>query len=139
VDVISTLVGFDRSDDSISALADQIADRLAVKLGMRLMEGTEAPDSDQEGLWTAEHVAAHYDVGVRFVYRHADELGCVRLGGGGRPRLRFHPRVIRERRPAVGDALPKPAPTRRRMRSSANRQRGRDGGAHELLEFDEEP
>jgi hypothetical protein len=139
VDVISSPDGFDRSDDSISALADQIADRLAVKLGMQLMESAGVPDSEREGLWTADHVAAHYDVGVRFVYRHADELGCIRLGAGDRPRLRFDPRVVRERWPIVGDTLPQTAPTRRRARSSAGQQRDAVRSGYELFEFDEEP
>lgn len=137
VNVISALHGFDRSDDSISALADQIADRLAAKLGAQLVESAAAADAGRAGLWTADHVAAHYDVGVRFVYRHADELGCIRLGGGHRPRLRFDPRVVRERWPVVGDALPTPAPTRKRKRSKPSQQRG-GGRAYELFEFDEE-
>jgi hypothetical protein len=139
VDVIPSLDGFDRSDESISALADQIADRLAVRLGMQLTEGAGVPDSAQEGLWTADHVAAHYDVGLRFVYRHADELGCIRLGGGRRPRIRFDPRVVRERWPIVGDTLPQTAPTRRRARRSAGQRRDAVRGGYELFEFDEEP
>jgi hypothetical protein len=118
VDVITALDGFDRSGDPISALADQIADRLAIKLGSRLMESVGRPDQGPQGLWTAREVAAHYDVGVGFVYQHADELGCIRLGGGRRPRLRFDPRVVRERWALVGDALPATAPTTRRARRS---------------------
>ena len=139
MDVISALDGHDRSDDPISALADQIADRLAVKLGMRLMEGAATAESDPRGLSTARQVAAHYDVGVRFVYQHADELGCIRLGGGRRPRLRFDPRIVRERWAAVGDVLPKPAPTRRRARSNSSGQRGGRRRTYELLEFEQEP
>jgi hypothetical protein len=138
VDVISVRDGFDRSDDSISALADQIADRLAVKLGMRLMESATAAESDQRGLWTARQVAAHYDVGVRFVYQHSNELGCIRLGGGHRPRLRFDPRIVRERWPVVGEVLPNPTPTRRRARSSSSGQRGGRRRTYELLEFEQE-
>lgn len=136
MDVISALDGYDRSDDPISALADQIADRLAVKLGMRLMEKAAAAELDPRGLWTARQVAAHYDVGVRFVYRHADELGCIRLGGSGRPRLRFDPRIVRERWSVVGDVLPNPAPTRRRARSNSNEQRGGRRRTYEMLEFE---
>jgi hypothetical protein len=139
MDGTSALDGFDRSDDPISALADQIADRLAVKLGMRLMEGAAGSESDPRGLWTAHHVAAHYDVGVRFVYQHADELGCIRLGGGRRPRLRFDPRIVRERWPLVGDTLPNSAPTRRRPRSKTSGQRGGGRRTYELLEFEQEP
>ena len=139
MDVISALDGYDRSDDPISALADQIADRLAVKLGMRLTESAAAAESDPRGLWTAHQVAAHYDVGVRFVYQHADELGCIRLGGGRRPRLRFDPRIVRERWPVVGDTLPTPAPTTRRPRSKSSGQRRGRRRTYELLEFEQEP
>jgi hypothetical protein len=138
VDVISAL-GFDRSDDPISALADQIADRLAAKLGMWLMESARAAESDPRGLWTARQVAAHYDVGVRFVYQHADEVGCIRLGGGRRPRLRFDPRIVRERWPLVGDVLPTPAPTRRRTRGNTGEQRDSRRRSYELMDYEQRP
>lgn len=57
---------------------------------------------EDDGLWTAARVASHYDVAVRFVYLHADELGRVRLGCGARPRLRFDQLLVRERWPRVG-------------------------------------
>jgi hypothetical protein len=101
-------------------------------------EGSEAT-RPEDGLWTAGRVAAHYDVAVRFVYQHADELGCIRLGGGARPRLRFDPDVVRERWPRVGGTLPESALTRRGStpRSEARARRGRP--SFELLDFDREP
>lgn len=122
----------------VSALADEIADRLAVKLGTRLMEAAATPGSGSRGLWTARQVAAHYEVGVAFVYQHADELGCLRLGAGRRPRLRFDPRIVRERWPLVGDTLPDPTPTRRRAPSNPSGQRGGTRRTYELLEFEQE-
>jgi hypothetical protein len=145
----------------LGALADEIADRLANRLvpqiveiveanGFELIsheragsrradgsakEGTEAT-RPEDGLWTVGRVAAHYDVSARFVYQHADELGCVRLGGGARPRLRFDPDVVRERWPGVGDTLPQPAPTRRRSSPPSKAQRRRGRSSFELLDFD---
>lgn len=135
----------DPEDPIIALLADQIADRLAQRLGPRLADIIElggpnvvAPADETEsraGLWTARHVAAHYRVDVRFVYQHADELGCVRLGGGPRPRLRFDPRAVRQRWPAVGQALPVASTQRTRPRSGARRAKQR---GYELLDFDRE-
>ncbi len=135
----------DPGDPIIALLADQIADRLAQRLGPRLADIIEpggpnvvAPADETEsrdGLWTARHVAAHYRVDVRFVYQHADELGCVRLGGGPRPRLRFDPRAVRERWPAVGQARLVASTQRTRTKSGARRAKPR---GYELLEFDRE-
>jgi len=141
---------FDEPEDPIIArLADQIADRLAQRLGPRLAEIIEpgVPNTtvtakqteSSDGLWTARHVAAHYRVDVSFVYQHADELGCVRLGGGKCPRLRFDPQVVRERWPRVGESLP--AVSAQRTRSDARTRRARRAKQHgyELLDFDPEP
>ncbi len=38
---------------------------------------------------TAAEVAADYRVSRDWVYAHAGELGAERLGGGGKPRVRF--------------------------------------------------
>jgi hypothetical protein len=132
-------------DPIIALLADQIADRLAQRLGPRLADIIEpggpspvAPAEQTEsrdGLWTARHVAAHYRVDVRFVYQHADELGCARLGGGPRPRLRFDPGAVRQRWPAVGGVLP--VASTRRPRPNSGTRRAKQRG-YELLEFDRE-
>lgn len=137
MDLISALDGFDRPEDPISALADQIADRLAAKLAVRLMEPAGRPSPEAPGLWTARQVAAHYEVGPNFVYRHADELGAIRLGGGRRPRLRFDPHVVRDRWARVGDTLPAAAKTRRRSRRSTSGLRAGARPNYELIEYDE--
>jgi hypothetical protein len=145
----------------LGVLADEIADRRANRLAPQLAEIVEAhgfelipyeragsrpanasakgattATAPEDGLWTAGRVASHYDVAVRFVYQHADELGCVRLGGGPRPRLRFDPSVVLQRWPLLRKPLPESTPLRRRssQQSEASRRRGRP--AVELLEFD---
>jgi hypothetical protein len=156
----------DRSIDPaalmLGALADEIADRLATRLAPQLAEIVEAnglksalderPRSGQsdgsvregakvtspgEGLWTAGRVAAHYDVAVGFIYQHADELGCIRLGGGERPRLRFDPDVVRERWSGLGGSSQKPGPTRSRSGPRPETRR-RSRPPFELLDFDRE-
>ncbi len=146
----------------MGALADEIADRLASRLAPQLAEIVEAGGVDVQqraspgdggasanetddvsapghGLWTARRIAAHYDVAVRFIYQHAEELGGVRLGGGARPRLRFDPKVVRERWPRVGDALPESAATRRRSALRPGHRGRSDPAGHDLLPFDREP
>jgi hypothetical protein len=131
--------GFDETEDPIAALADRIADRLAARLGPRFAELPEpiAPGASKE-LWTARRVAAHYRVGLSFVYQHANELGCVRLGGGKCPRLRFDPAVVQTRWSRVGGALPSEG--RQRPRSKSRRAASSEHYAGDvLLEFDREP
>ena len=133
------LDGFEQAEDPIAALADEIADRVALRLGRQLSrlaaptDGSPAPE-----LWTARRVASHYGVGISFVYQHAEELGCIRLGGGSCARLRFDPSVVQARWTQVGGALPDARPRRRRSRERrrpATQRRDEDL----LLEFDREP
>ena len=143
----------------LAALADELADRLAARLIAQLAElaqeeelkaiqlGVRASDpvhrtsrTDRSppsghGWWTAARVAEHYSVGVRFIYSHADELGCVRLGGGRRPRLRFDPAVVARRWSSVGDQLPQESRTRRARRGTT-RQTKSAGADYQLIEFD---
>jgi hypothetical protein len=133
------LDGFEQAEDPIAALADQIADRLALRLRSQLSrlaartDGSPAPE-----LWSARRVAAHYGVSLSFVYQHADELGCVRLGGGSCARLRFDPVAVQARWAGIGGALPPERPQRRRSRPRrrpATHQQDEDL----LLEFEREP
>ena len=131
--------GFDQREDPIAALADQIADRVALRLSpqlTRLAASTEAASARE--LWSARRVAAHYGVSVSFVYQHADELGCVRLGGGSCARLRFDPVALQARWAQIGGALPPERPQRRRSRprrEPARHQHDEDL----LLVFEREP
>jgi hypothetical protein len=89
------------------------ADTCAISLDNQ--RGVAVDDYDDPGeLWTARRVAAHYSVGVRFVYAHADDLGAIRLGAGPRPPLRFDPAVMRERWASVHALPPDARPRRRR-------------------------
>ncbi len=131
----------------MAVLIEELADRLASRLAPQIADlvGAAAPVSPAQtqaasaGLWTTRRVAEHYGVAVGFIYQHAEELGCVRLGGSSRPRLRFDPDVVRMRWPLVSGRLPKLAPTHRRP-TSPGRSRHRPADASsELLEFDREP
>lgn len=94
--------------------------------------GVVIDDYDEPGeLWTARRLAAHYAVGVHFIYAHADELGGIRLGAGPRPRLRFDPAVVRERWASL-NTLPPIA--RSRHRRPTTKLRAVPTG--ELLQFD---
>lgn len=94
--------------------------------------GVVIEDYDDPGeLWTARRVAAHYAVGVRFIYAHADELGVIRLGAGPSPRLRFDPAVVRERWADVNTPPPVARTRRRRPTSRLHVVR-----TDELLEVD---
>jgi hypothetical protein len=136
---VTAVDGFDDTEDPIAALADRIAERLAVRLGTRLSEPVGTGESrTADELWTARRVAAHYRVDVSFVYRHANELGCIRLGGGQCPRLRFDPAVVQARWSRVGGALP--SERRQRRRSKSQRAASSEHYASDvLLEFDREP
>lgn len=80
--------------------------------------GVVIDDHDAPGeLWTARRVAAHYAVGVRFIYANADELGGIRLGAGERPRMRFDPAVVRERWASVNAPPPEVRTRSRRPRT----------------------
>ncbi len=131
--------GFDQAEDPIAALADQIADRVALRLGTQLTRLAASTDpAPARELWSARRVAAHYGVSLSFVYQHADELGCVRLGGGSCARLRFDPVAVQARWAQIGGALPPERPERRQSRPRrrpATHQLDKDL----LLEFEREP
>jgi hypothetical protein len=135
---VTPVDGDHEAPDPIQTLADRIADRLAARLDARLTELARSTGDDrQDALWSAQRVASHYGVRVDFVYQHADELGCVRLGGGPCPRLRFDPDAVRERWSRVGGVLPAESAKRRRWPGRRTTASPPDG--HDLLEFDREP
>jgi hypothetical protein len=154
--------GREPSPELVAVLADRIADllaeRLQAQLGQlltdrRLDAAIQPPSSKiqkppaskcrpvaktEGGLWSAREIARHYGVTVNFVYQHANELGCIRLGGGNCARLRFDPDVVQARWAQVGGALPSERP--RRRRSQPRRRRTiRHSDAEFLLEFEREP
>ena len=87
----------------IEAIAEATAARLSEIVGSGAMTF---------GLVDARQFAHELGVSLDFVYRHAGELGAIRLGAGERPRLRFDPAVVRERWASV-HAPPPDARTRR--------------------------
>ena len=94
--------------------------------------GVVIDDYDEPGeLWTARRLAAHYAVGVHFIYAHADELGGIRLGAGLRPRLRFDPAVVRERWASLNALPPIARPRHRRPTTKLHAV-----PTGELLQFD---
>ena len=155
--------GSEPSAALVAVLANRIADLLAERIGEQLAQllaarhldaSIESPSSNiqnpaasnrgllaeaEEGLWSAREIAGYYGVTVNFVYQHADELGCIRLGAGQCPRLRFDPRVVRQRwgqkgsTPAVRAQVKRP-PNGRRA-SPPNRL----SSGYEPIEYEREP
>jgi hypothetical protein len=74
-------------------LSDAEIERLAQRLSnaLRLAASPVLPASP---MMSAAEVAEWWDIGRRWVYDHADELGARRLGSGCRPRLRFDPDAV---------------------------------------------
>ncbi len=89
--------------ESIEALARRLAE---------LIEPRDRRPSEQRFI-SAEEVARRWDVGRRWVYEHADELGARRLGDGPKPRLRFDAEEVAEHL-GSRDQTPGPRPRRRR-------------------------
>ena len=127
----------------VDELADRLASRLVPKIADLVSTAVPSPPAQTQptgtGFWTTRRVAEHYGVAVGFIYQHAEELGCIRLGDSSRPRLRFDPDVVRTRWPLVSGRLPELAPTRRRRTSPAGSRRRAADSSSELLEFDREP
>ena len=75
-----------------------VTDELVEKSARRVVEllREDAP------LLDAADVARRLGRSREWVYRHADELGAVRLGDGERPRLGFEPAKVAALRDACG-------------------------------------
>jgi len=80
-----------RDQELVGAIAREVAALLRQREQLELLD--------------ARQVAMVLGVTPEWVYAHADELGAIRLGDGGRPRLRFDLAVLRER---LAPALPPP-------------------------------
>lgn len=76
-------LGVHLDDASIAAIARQVADLLGREI--------ESPVFVK-----ASEVSRRFGVSLDYVYRHADELGVIKLGDGPKPRLRFDPSVVAE-------------------------------------------
>lgn len=96
--------GLSLDEASVNAVAQQVVELLR---GMGLVT---------EELVDASEIARRFGVSTDYVYRHAEELGVVRLGDGKKPRLRFDPVTVRGWfvQHAVHDIEPKPQRESRR-------------------------
>jgi hypothetical protein len=103
-------------DDALDRLADEIANRLAMRLGGLMSAQAEA-------LVDAAEIARTYGKTRTWVYQHAGELGAVRLGSGPRPRLGFSPTRVA----AAFEKVDEPWPVRLPERAQPRRQRGSTG------------
>jgi hypothetical protein len=107
-------------------LAPRLADALAPELARLIADLQDAQPQPDDRINAAE-LARRFGVSEDWVYRHADELGALRLGDGPKARLRFHVPTVVERltsrsngkasQLAESPAAPrKSAPARRRRR-----------------------
>lgn len=106
------------------ALAEALAAELVEPVARRVVELLR--ESGQGGsLIDAAEVARRLGRDRSWVYRHAQELAAVRLGGGPRPRLAFDPAKVADyaadssegrRTGEPENRSGKPNPTRRRRR-----------------------
>lgn len=91
----------------VERVADVLADRVVERLAPYLGAGGAPP----EGLVDASEVARMAGRSRRWVYEHAGLLGAVRLGTGERPRLGFHPAIVRDYLSrSVANPEPRPMP-----------------------------
>ena len=108
--------GFDQAEDPIAALADQIADRLALRLGSQLARLAASLTRLPHASSGAPAVSQPTTASASASSTKRRELGCVRLGGGSCARLRFNPVAMQARWSQIGGALPAERPHRRRSR-----------------------
>jgi hypothetical protein len=77
---------FDLAGEQVEHFADLVANRVVER-----MRGKSGGD-----LIDAAEVARRFSLSRDYVYRHADDLGAVRLGDGPKARLRFSPAKVDE-------------------------------------------
>jgi hypothetical protein len=93
--------------ESVEAVARRVAELLR----------DEHPDSGD--LVDAAEIARRFGVSRDWVYRHAPQLGCVRLGEGQKGRLRFDPAAVAQHLGAAQEVV---GATRRPARRRATKQ-----------------
>jgi hypothetical protein len=108
---------------SAELLADLVAVRLTDRLASRFL--------GEQPLLDAAAVARRLSRSREWVYRHAAEMGAVRLGEGERPRLGFEPRKVAEYLDACKSSRRAPNPSNpvavRRTRSTRGGGNGQGG------------
>jgi hypothetical protein len=97
-------------------------ERLAAALDSPGVDRNGTPEPEAGALVSAAEAARRLGVSRDFLYRHADDLGAVRLGTGPKARLRFDLDTVAERIDR------EPAPEPKRAKRSGRRTR-RDGTA----------
>jgi hypothetical protein len=110
----------------LAELAELVADALAVRLG------PSAPGAAGD-LVDPQAVADRYGVKRDFVYRHAAELGAVRLGEGPRAPLRFDLEEVGRRLTVCSPCSESEARAPAVVQGSSRRRRQRSGTAASLL------
>lgn len=83
----------------------------------RVVELIRGEEGSKELIDAAE-VARRFSLSRDYVYRHADDLGGVRLGSGPKPRLRFDPAKVAEA--LGGSSGVEPQPKRAAVRPVRN-------------------
>lgn len=119
-DLLDGLAGVD-----VDLLVDLVAERVAERVVERL--GAVRPplaDADPERLVDAAALARRLGVDRGWVYRHARELGAVRLGSGPRAPLRFPQDATPAAAPTPAAAGAQRATTPRRHRRAGSRPPG---------------
>ena len=114
--------------DDVQAIAEAVAALLSAESSMRM--------EDSPHLLSASEAAVRLGRSRDWCYRHADDLGAVRLGDGDRPRLGFPvdgltayvSRCVSGSGGSEPDPAPQAAPRRRRRRQTS-------GDADRLTQF----
>ncbi len=111
------------------AAVDLIAQRVVEMLEPRLLEALEhLEDSrghdDHDGrLVGPAEIARQLGRSPEWVRDHSEDLGVIRFGNGGKPRLWFDPDVVRERLRERGMNGDTPQPSDPRVTEPARRRR----------------
>lgn len=102
----------------IELLAARVADLIAQRLA------PQPPAPTRPDRLSAAEVSKWWGVSRGWVYRHAAELGAVRIGDGERPRLRFDPEQVARRLDRPPSAPPPAAVVPPRYARRSSRIRG---------------
>jgi predicted DNA-binding transcriptional regulator AlpA len=115
--------------------APLIAEMLAPLIAEELQARGAPPENQARpsGLLDASEAAARLGVGRAWVYRHAAELGAVKLGDGRRARLRFDAESLSELATARVENRDSSAPLAPRRRPSRRSPGGRTARGNPLL------
>jgi hypothetical protein len=100
-------------------------------IARRVVEILEQRGLQNRELVDAAELARRFGIERSWVYSHAIELGAVKLGNGGKPRLRFDPQIAARVLQRVGEKPAADPPARPGKR--AGQPPGRGGRRAQLL------